>query len=191
MAWPTESLQTLLDERAIRRCILRYCHGTDRHDWAMVRECYLPGAVDEHGSFKGTAENLADWMESKSHKRGAKQHFIANQMIEIAGDTAVCESYFLCYIEFIDDAEFGDDGVASAVILGGRYVDRLSRYEDDWRIAHRAVVLDWSRDLGRPSPWAAPAAAAYAQGRHDGQDPAQVSLAEMVALGSKMGEMAQ
>ena len=187
MASPNESLQTLLDERAIRRCIVRFCHGTDRHEWGMVLDCYIPGAVDDHGSFNGTAENLADWLESNSQKRGAKQHFIANQTIEIAGDSAVCESYFLCYIEFIDDPEFGDKGAASAVVMGGRYVDRLSRYEDDWRIAHRAVLLDWSRDLGRPSPWSAPAAAAYARGRHDGQDPAQLALAEMIQLRTALG----
>jgi SnoaL-like domain len=188
----SESLQTLLDERAIRRCILRYCHGTDRHDWHMVQECYLPGAVDNHGSFNGTPENLADWLESNSQKRGAKQHFIANQTIEIAGDSAVCESYYLCYIEFIDDPECEDDGAASAVVMGGRYVDWLSRYEDDWRIAHRTVLLDWSRDLGPPRPWSAPEAAAYARGRHDRKDPAMLGLAEVVqlrtALGSNVGE---
>ncbi len=88
-----EHLQRLLDEREIRRCILRYCHGTDRLDWQLVVDCYVPGASDDHGSFNGPVEKLADWLADKSRHRGAKQHYIANQLIEIVGDAAVCESY--------------------------------------------------------------------------------------------------
>ena len=52
-------------------------------------------------------EKLADWLAGQSRHRGAKQHYIANQLIEIVGDAAVCESYYFCYIEFIGDPEFG------------------------------------------------------------------------------------
>ena len=67
-----EHLQRLLDEREIRRCILRYCHGTDRFDWQLVVDCYVPGALDDHGSFNGPVEKLADWLADKSRHRGAK-----------------------------------------------------------------------------------------------------------------------
>jgi hypothetical protein len=57
-----EHLQTLLDEREIRLCILRYCHSADRLDWQLVVDCYVPGATDDYGSFNGPVEKLADWL---------------------------------------------------------------------------------------------------------------------------------
>jgi hypothetical protein len=183
---PADELQLLLDERAIQRCIARYCHGTDRQDWQTVIDAYVPGALDDHGSFQGTVEEFAEWLANKSANRGAKQHYIANQLIEIAGDDAVCESYYLCYIEFTADREFADSDEPTAVLMGGRYVDRLTRFEGDWRIAHRGVLLDWTRDLGRPAPWSAPAAAHFARGRSDGQDPGSLGLAEMVRLRAEL-----
>ena len=163
---------------------MRYCHGTDRLDWQLVVDCYVPGASDDHGSFNGPVEKLADWLADKSRHRGAKQHYIANQLIEIVGDAAVCESYYFCYIEFTGDPEFGGRQDPTAVIMGGRYVDRPIRYQDEWRIDSRTVLIDWSRNLGRPVPWSAPAAAAFTAGRQDGQDVAQLALAEMARLRS-------
>ena len=110
----------------------------------------MPGAIDDHGSFRGSVDELTEWLDEKSKKRGAKQHYIANQTIEISGDPAVCESYYLCYIEFVNDPEFCGGDEPTAVVMGGRYVDRLERYQGEWIIAERSVLLDWSRDLGGP-----------------------------------------
>jgi SnoaL-like protein len=174
-------LQRLIDERDIRDCVQRYCHGTDRQDWQLVVDCYVPGAFDDHGSYAGPIEGLATWLSERSGRRGAKQHYIANQLVEIAGDTAVCESYYFCYIEFIGDPEFAGTDEPSAVVMGGRYVDRMRRIAVGWRIAERSVVVDWSRDLGRPTSWSAPAAAHFTAGRNDGTDPAQLAFAELRA----------
>jgi hypothetical protein len=173
-----ESVRLLLDEREIRNCVMRYCHGTDRQDWATLADCYVVDAIDDHGSFQGTAEQLAQWLAEKASSRGAKQHYVANQLIEIDGDDAVSEAYYLCYIEFIDDIEYSDDGT-TAVFIGGRYVDRLRRESGSWRIAKRTAVVDWSRDLGAPLPWDSPAAKGFTRGRQDGADPAQLAFAEL------------
>jgi hypothetical protein len=173
-----ESIRILLDEREIRNCVMRYCHGTDREDWTTMADCYLSDAIDDHGSFQGTVAQLAKYLEEKASSRGAKQHYVANQLIEIDGDDAVSEAYYLCYIEFVDDVEYAGDG-AHAVIIGGRYVDELKRESGTWRIAKRIAVVDWSRDLGAPAPWDAPAAKGFARGRRDGTDPAQLAFAEL------------
>jgi hypothetical protein len=172
-------LDLLLDEREIKNCILKYCHGTDRLDWAMVADCYLPEAVDDHGAFQGGPAALAEWLADKSRFRGRKQHFVANQLVEIIGDQAVCESYYCCYIEFVDDPEFVTTGTAEAVLMGGRYVDRLARVDGRWRISNRAAVVDWTRSLGEPAYWAAPAAAQFTMGRGDENDPAAIALSEL------------
>jgi hypothetical protein len=173
-----ESIRILLDEREIRNCVMRYCHGTDRHDWATMADCYVTDAIDDHGSFQGTAVELAAYLEGKASARGAKQHYVANQLIEVNGDDAVSEAYYLCYIEFVDDVEYAGDGTR-AVVIGGRYVDELRRDAGQWRIAKRTAVVDWSRDLGAPVPWDSPAAKGFTHGRRDGSDPAQLAFAEL------------
>ena len=172
-------LALLLDEREIKNCVLRYCHGTDRLDWQTVAECYLPTATDDHGAYQGTPSGLAAWLADKAKYRGRKQHFVANQLVEIAGDEAVCESYYCCYIEFIDDPEFVASGGSEAVIMGGRYVDRLARFAGTWKIASRVTAVDWTRSLGEPAYWSSPAAAQFTRGRGDDLDPAQVAFAEI------------
>lgn len=84
------------------------------------------------------------------------------------------------------DPEFDGTEDLTAVIMGGRYVDGLIRYQDEWRIAGRTVLVDWSRNLGRPVPWSAPAAAALAPGRQDGHDVAQLAFAGMARLRSNL-----
>jgi hypothetical protein len=179
----TDSIRILLDEREIRNCVMRYCHGADRQDWTTMAECYTSEAIDDHGAFQGTAAQLAKYLEGKASSRGAKQHYVANQLIEIEGDDAVSEAYYLCYIEFVDDIEYAGDGTR-AVLIGGRYVDELRRESGTWRISKRTAVVDWSRDLGAPAPWDAPAAKGFVRGRRDGTDPAQLAFAELRSKGS-------
>jgi hypothetical protein len=172
-------LETLLDERDIKNTVLRYCHGTDRLDWQLVADCYLPQAVDDHGAFRGGPAEFAKWLAEKAKYRGAKQHFVANQLVEIVGDAAACESYYCCYIEFVGDPEFVADGRSEAVLMGGRYVDRLSRVDGTWKIASRISVVDWTRSLGEPAYWSSPAAGQFTKGRGDDQDPANLAFAEL------------
>lgn len=174
-------LDLLLDERAIKNCVLKYCHATDRLDWEMVADCYAPGATDDHGSFQGSAEEFPAWLAKKAALRGAKQHFVANQLVEINGDEAVCESYYCCYIEFLGDPEFTVGGGDEAVLMGGRYVDRLVRIDGDWKISDRAAVVDWSRSLGEPAHWSSPAAGQFAHGAGDKSDAACVAFADLRA----------
>ena len=181
----SERLEMLLDEREIKNCVLRYAHGADRLNWELVAECYLPQAVDDHGAFQGGPAALASWLAEKSKYRGAKQHFVANQLVEIVGDSAVCESYYCCYIEFVDDPEFVTAGQSEAVLMGGRYVDRLSRTGGTWKIASRSAVVDWTRSLGEPAYWAAPAAEKFTRGRGDDQDPARIAFAELRATAAR------
>jgi SnoaL-like domain len=42
-------LAHLLDESAIRQLLARYSRAIDRRDYELLRSCYHPDAVDEHG----------------------------------------------------------------------------------------------------------------------------------------------
>ncbi|MFC4048076.1 nuclear transport factor 2 family protein [Actinomadura syzygii] len=170
-----EDLRLLLDEREITRLVLRYAHGADRGDVDMVESCYHPGAYDDHGFASGTVEEFTARMRRGPSGPGVRHHLIGNVLIEVRDAAAVCESYFLCYMEDLD----GAGTVAPAGLFAGRYVDRLERRDGGWRILHRICVLDWSRRSDEAPP--APRADTFGHGRRDDRDPAAAAFRELAA----------
>jgi hypothetical protein len=162
-------LQTLLDEREIRRVLLRYCRGADRGDVEMIRDCYHPDAVDVHGRYSGPGSGFADHaVRVLTERYAATAHNIGEPLIELDGDSAHVDTYVVAYhlsIEPIDQAHL--------YVFGGRYVDRFSRRADRWRIDARVVVRDWT--IRHPVPPDAllrelEEAKTFAQGRRDAED---------------------
>ncbi len=162
-------LQTLLNEREIRRVLLRYCRGVDRGDVEMVRECYHPGSVDVHGRYSGAGPAFADYAVGVlSERYAATTHNIGEPLIELDGDSAHVDTYVVAYhlsVEPIDQAHL--------YVFGGRYVDRFSQRAGRWRIDARVVVRDWT--IRHPVPPDAllrelEEAKSFAQGRRDTGD---------------------
>ncbi|WP_131737965.1 nuclear transport factor 2 family protein [Actinomadura roseirufa] len=170
-----ESLRLLLDERDITRVVLRYAHGVDRGDVDMVGACYHPGAHDDHGYASGTVEELTARLRRRPPGRGVRHHLIGNVLIDVRGEAAVSEAYFLCYMEDLD----GSGTAAPIGLFAGRYVDRLERRDGAWRISRRVCVIDWSRELGEAPP--APRADTFGWGSADDRDPAVVAFRELTA----------
>jgi hypothetical protein len=77
----------------------------------------------------------------------------------VHGDGADSECYFFSYR--ISPAE---DELQS---FKGRYVDRFERRADEWRIAQRVVVIDWSTREPYASADLFPGAARGARSRAD------------------------
>ena len=135
----------------ITQVLYRYCRGVDRGDRELIRSVYHPDASDDHGSWKGAGVDFADYIvDSMDGATIAAQHQITNTLIEVDGDSAACESYFLAFHPTRDQA--GDETLA---IAAGRYLDRFERRDGAWRIADRRVVLDWTRENVEGVPWAA------------------------------------
>lgn len=82
-------------------------------------------------------------------------HAICNELVEVDGDTAYSEAYFVAYHRFnkvtlfglpvIEDRGTGgvDSGREYKLTLGGRYVDRFERRQGVWKIANRVVAYEW------------------------------------------------
>mmetsp|Transcript_8912 Transcript_8912/g.36814 ORF Transcript_8912/g.36814 Transcript_8912/m.36814 type:complete len:187 (+) Transcript_8912:36-596(+) len=156
-----DDLETVLAEREIQRCLVRYCRGVDRLDEQLVASCYHKDSYDEHGSFKGTGEEFAKVAVQGLKKRAvATQHSISNVSIELAGDVAQCESYVLVRHYVVKD------GKPLLETAGARFVDRMERRtvrdewaesgdeevgreereeRKEWRIAKRIAVVDWGK----------------------------------------------
>lgn len=141
-------LSELSDRMEIEQVIYRYCRGIDRGDREMIRSVYHPDARDDHGTFKGAGIEFADLIvDSMDQQTMAAQHHITNIYIELHGNRAHVESYFLA---------FHPTGTGSAETLarmGGRYLDLFEKREGKWLIADRKVVSDWTRTSMSGDTW--------------------------------------
>lgn len=132
-----DGLQYLLDRTAIMDCLLRYCRGVDRFDRALIASAFHPDCLDEHGKFVGTPDEFTEWaLGQHSAAHLGHQHLLLNHTVEIDGDVAHTETYFM----FISMNRQNKP----VTMGGGRYVDRLERREGAWRIAARVTLRDWS-----------------------------------------------
>ena len=64
---------------------------------------------------------------------------LGNILIDLAGDVANVETYFLA----VQRRE--EDGKTFTRTRAGRYLDRFEKRDGVWRVANRRVIDDWSR----------------------------------------------
>jgi SnoaL-like domain len=164
-------LRDLLDKQAIHEVMLRYCRGIDHRDDDLVRSTYHPDAFDDHGSFVGGIEDLivANRTERPGWVTRTSTHMIGNCLIELAGDEAYVETYFLVH------KPLTVDGVEHIRVRAGRYLDLFERRNEEWRIKRRTVVDDFNRlDLAPEPP------EGHTPGRFSLDDPVYAFLAQRV-----------
>jgi ketosteroid isomerase-like protein len=160
------TVDELLDQQAIRDVLIRYTRGIDRMDPELVRSCYHPDAYDDHAAFRGDRDGFVEWFQEALSFFERTMHFVGNQLVEVAGDTAHAESYCIAYHR----RGASRSEPASDLIIGLRYCDRLERRDGEWRIAHRVCAMDWSRIDPVSDAWEFPSDTV--RGRRDRDDPA-------------------
>ena len=130
------TLRELRDRKDILDCVHRYSRGIDRRDAEMAKSAYHPDARDDHGHFIGGAHDFIDWL-LPSHDRSqwaSLQHYVTNHSVEINGDMAHGETYYI----FV-----GRQANNEVQVHGGRYIDRFERRAAKWAIADRVCVYEW------------------------------------------------
>jgi hypothetical protein len=134
-------LRRLLDKEAIREASLRYTRGIDRHDDDLMAQAYHPTATDDHGGYIGDPAGFIRHAHN-THSRNwdVHHHYIMNQTIDLDGDNAHVETYFLATLR-------RKDGPIDMV--GGRYVDRFERIDGRWAVADRACLVEWNGELAK------------------------------------------
>jgi hypothetical protein len=162
---PDPGLQELLDRQAIGDVVLRYCRGIDRLDLELVRACYHPDATDDHGGFVGTRDEYLDWVAGMLDRFEGTMHVVANQLVELDGDAARSETYGVAY----HWGEPADDHRRNFT-TGFRYVDRFERRGDEWRIAARVAVREWTHTVPPEQHWVIPPERDGRRGRRDRTD---------------------
>jgi len=144
----TEDLKTFLNHARIRDCIARLARGEDRRDPEVIRACCWPDSITDYGVFVGNFNEYLAWVVPGSPSLPVTQHVLGQSVIDLDGDTALCETHVISYHRII----MGDNQHRDAII-GGRYLDRLEQRAGAWRIAHRTMLYDWSQDFGESIDW--------------------------------------
>lgn len=178
----------LADRFAIQECLFRYVRGVDRRDWALVRSAYHPDAHDDHGNYKGGIDGFIDSLVARHATIEQSMHVVGNVVIEFDGpDGALVEAYFITHqrlspsagdarLAYLRGGAVGpEDAVETEVI--GRYVDRMTRREGAWKIAHRQVVFEVFR--GQVAPAGGGLRDNWVVSRRDGSDPIELSRREL------------
>jgi hypothetical protein len=164
----TDLTDALVAKDAIRELVLQFCRAVDRGDVALAESLYEHDALDEHGFNRtNTAREFLDSIEAMESGLATIQHNITNHLIRITGaHSAEGEAYVIAYHRAdLEDAAY-------LLITGGRYLDRYSEREGQWRFTHRKCVVDWAHDMTVPPKLGDDSITVnIATGRMDADDP--------------------
>jgi ketosteroid isomerase-like protein len=129
----------LLDRQDILDCVTRISRAIDRFDRDLFLSGYHADAVIDAGGFVGDPGKVYDG-GAALHEQGQSTtlHHLTNHSCELDGDVAHAETYW----QYVGRNRDGSNWVA-----GGRYVDRLERRDDVWKVAFRCTLLEWSGSI--------------------------------------------
>lgn len=136
-----DAMRRFLDEEAIKKVHLRYCRGVDRMDFDLIRSCYHPDAIDDHGEFVGGIDAFIEYARENLPTFLSTNHCVCNQLVEVEGDIAFAEHYGIAYHRLPAAAGIKEKDWIATI----RYVDRFERRDGEWRIAHRRSLVDSER----------------------------------------------
>jgi len=143
-----DELADFLAKQACAEVVYRLARGLDRCDARLVRDAFHNDATDDHGIFRGTADEFVAWVIPQLQTMERTQHFIGNVLIEVNGDHARGEAYYIANHDLK-----GPSGEDLRYTAAGRYLDRFERRDGQWRIAHRLSVSDWCATTARTDTW--------------------------------------
>lgn len=158
---PAEAAE-LAARSAIATNLARHSRGVDRNDLALLASAYHPGATVAYGMFEGAADGFAAFLTGAMAGAPPTLHRSSNMMIRVDGALACSETYVIAYLRAPDEG-----GGQRQQLIGGRYLDRHACRAGEWRIEHRAYVMDWNLNVPSREPAAQPGMLRGAQGDDD------------------------
>lgn len=154
-------VQEVADRQAIERVLRRYCRGVDRADVETLKSVFHSDAVNEdRGSVTNAHEWVAHVIPTLQAMFAGTMHHITNFDIQLDGDRAVAECYYIAYHELRRDeallrAFAGDSYVERMRAAGrldggheyigkGRYFFRFERRDGEWRMTLRIATFEFN-----------------------------------------------
>lgn len=122
--------------------------GLDRLDRDALLGVFWPDAWLEYGIYRGDPAPFADFCMDALQSHDANQHLLGQIIIDLDGDEAFGEVYYQAYHRTRNDT-----GEPRDLLISGRYVDRYERRRNEWRMAYRSELVDWTRDDAAADDW--------------------------------------
>lgn len=155
-------LQRLADHQAILEQMGRYTQAIDRCDLALLQSVFHSDGQVQFGTFNGNAAEFCVYnIPFIKENLVMGWHRIASISIDFQSPTrATAESYMLG-----NAAAQLPDGSLINCPDGMRYIDTWEKRDGQWRIAFRALVMDWNSNW----PYSGRSDGFFAQFSHVGQ----------------------
>jgi hypothetical protein len=142
-----QTIHDLHDRSAIRDLLGRYCRAVDRRDFTLLESLYHADARDCHMDFEGDLPEFLAYVRRTTAPLRTMHHLLGQTSIDLRGDTARCETYLSSHSTFLggelwDTPAFAADQVM-LVTVTGRYLDTITRRNDEWRFYRRLFMVDF------------------------------------------------
>lgn len=145
MATRATDIQYLMDRAAIQDLLARYFQGLDRGSREEVRGCFTDDVVahyDQRPATEGIEALMGSLQNFNKLRDGTMKittHFMGNlNFTRIEGDIAEMETNAIAFL--VEPGQAADEVSMRSL----RYIDRMRRQENGWRISDRIHTLDWS-----------------------------------------------
>ncbi len=115
-----DAVRILEDRDEIHDIMMRYSHGVDQREMEIVRACFAPD-LQTVGWGNGEPldrDALIRYISGVGHFRET-MHMMANQLIEVNGDTAAMDTFAQLTHRL--------DGDSAKLLVSSRYVEKLTR----------------------------------------------------------------
>ena len=132
-------VRDLAARRDIYNVVCRYMRGQDRLLRDVQRSAFHPDAWDDCGLMAGNAWEFVDFAQDLLGRMVSTQHLIGQVLIDVHGDTADGEVYFLAQHRIVEE------GIEKDLFVAGRYIDEYTCRDGEWRIQKRRELIDWAR----------------------------------------------
>ena len=165
------SLEQAADRLAIQDVLAKHSRGVDRAEEATLKSAYWPEATVAYGGFNGAAHEFCEMLPGAIKRYAGTQHSITNVSIDLRGNEARVETYVTAYHYLATD-----EGADTEMTYIGRYLDRMEKRGDVWKIMHRQVVMDWNQNAVATAVLEGPPFAGLARGARHPDDPLYAHL---------------
>jgi hypothetical protein len=134
-----QELQDLIARRDIHAALTRYMRAQDRLLPELHLSAFHADAQVDCGLFAGSAAEFVDFAQTLLGQMQSSHHLIGQTDIQIDGNCATGEVYFIAQHRIVEA------GVEKDLFVSGRYHDRYENRGDGWKIAARKEIIDWAR----------------------------------------------
>lgn len=157
-------VEWLVAHETVRQRMYAVSRAMDRLDRDLLAAQFWPDAEVDYGVFyKGLIGGFLDVAMRFQGAMRDTQHLVGNVLVRLEGAELAAECYV--HAHHVIATEKGN----AQLMVGARYLSRLQRRGDEWRIAYQTEVLDWGRWLPIEDTWF-DANADMPKGRRDKDD---------------------